>query len=160
MTPRRARAALSPHHFRRSCSHVNSNQDQHGQGRAGSSGRHRGSLDRQRHRVVPGAGARRRPERRRRPETPGVCRADRGRVIIAAFAWASIRKRAKDPARTLSKLVPIVVVVSFLADVPAFFLPGASAVGVIALMVMHVVVAAAAVPIFHRVLPVHTLVAA
>lgn len=75
-------------------------------------------------------------------------------VIIAAFAWASIRKRAKDPAHTLGKLVPIVVVVSFLADVPVFFLPGASAVGVIALMVMHVVVAAVAVPIFRRVLPV------
>lgn len=75
-------------------------------------------------------------------------------VIIAAFAWASIRKRAKDPARTLGRLVPIVVVLSFLADVPVFFLPGASAVGVIALMVMHVVVAAVAVPVFRRVLPV------
>ncbi len=75
-------------------------------------------------------------------------------VIIAAFAWASIRKRAKDPARTLGKLVPGVVVLSFLADVPVFFLPGASVVGVIALMVMHVVVAAVAVPIFRRILPV------
>lgn len=75
-------------------------------------------------------------------------------VIIAAIAWATIRKRAKDPARTLGKLVPIVVVVSFLADVPVFFLPGASIVGVIALMVMHVVVAAVSVPIFRRVLPV------
>jgi hypothetical protein len=74
-------------------------------------------------------------------------------VVIAAFAWASIRKRANDPARTLGRLVPIVVAVSFLADVPVFFLPGASAVGVIALMVMHVVVAAVAVPIFRRVLP-------
>ncbi|WP_434446675.1 DUF6069 family protein [Lentzea sp. E54] len=81
-------------------------------------------------------------------------------VIIAAFAWASIRKRAKDPARTLGKLVPIVVAVSFLADVPMFFLPGASVVGIIALMLMHVVVAAVAVPIFHRVMPVRTLVAA
>ncbi|HEX8869962.1 MAG TPA: DUF6069 family protein [Lentzea sp.] len=75
-------------------------------------------------------------------------------VIIAAFAWASIRKRAKDPARTLGKLVPIVVVLSFLADVPVYFLPGASLVGVLALMVMHVVVAVVAVPIFRRVLPV------
>ena len=75
-------------------------------------------------------------------------------VIIAAVAWATIRKRAKDPARTLGKLVPIVVAVSFLADVPVFFLPGASVVGVLALMVMHVVVAAVAVPIFRRVLPV------
>ncbi|SFQ98829.1 hypothetical protein SAMN04488564_101716 [Lentzea waywayandensis] len=75
-------------------------------------------------------------------------------VIIAAIAWATIRKRAKDPARTLGKLVPIVVVVSFLADVPVFFLPGASVVGVLALMVMHVVVAAVSVPIFRRVLPV------
>ncbi|MET8761501.1 DUF6069 family protein [Lentzea sp. NPDC004782] len=75
-------------------------------------------------------------------------------VVIAAFAWASIRKRAEDPARTLGKLVPIVVAVSFLADVPVFFLPGASAVGVVALMVMHVVVAAVAVPVFHRVLPI------
>jgi hypothetical protein len=75
-------------------------------------------------------------------------------VLIAAVAWASIRKRAEDPARTLGRLVPIVVVLSFLADVPVFFLPGASAVGVFALMVMHVVVAAVAVPIFRRVLPV------
>lgn len=75
-------------------------------------------------------------------------------VIIAAFAWASIRKRAKNPARTLGKLVPIVVAVSFLADVPVFFLPGASPIGVLALMLMHVVVAAVAVPILHRTLPV------
>lgn len=81
-------------------------------------------------------------------------------VVIAAFAWASIRKRAKDPARTLGKLVPIVVVLSFLVDVPVFFLPGASIVGVVALMVMHVVVAAVAVPIFRRVLPVRASVAA
>lgn len=81
-------------------------------------------------------------------------------VIIAAFAWASIRKRAKDPARTLGKLVPIVVVLSWLLDVPLFFQPGADVVGIVALMVMHVVVAAVAVPIFHRVLPVRTLVAA
>lgn len=74
-------------------------------------------------------------------------------VIIAAFAWASVRKRAKDPARTLGKLVPIVVVLSFLADVPVFFLPGASVTGVVALMLMHIVVAAVAVPLFHRVLP-------
>ncbi|MDT7786986.1 MAG: hypothetical protein QOF58_5405 [Pseudonocardiales bacterium] len=75
-------------------------------------------------------------------------------IIIAALAWSSIRKRAKDPARTLGKLVPIVVAVSFLADVPVFFLPGASAIGVLALMVMHIVVALVAVPILHRVLPV------
>jgi hypothetical protein len=81
-------------------------------------------------------------------------------VIVAATAWASIRKRAKDPARTLGRLVPIVVVLSFLADVPVFFLPGASTTGVVALMVMHVVVATVAVPIFHRVLPVRTPVAA
>ncbi|MET9632509.1 DUF6069 family protein [Lentzea sp. NPDC006480] len=75
-------------------------------------------------------------------------------VIIAAFAWASIRKRAKDPARTLAKLVPAVVAISFLADVPVYFLPGASIIGVLALMLMHIVVALVAVPIFHRVLPV------
>lgn len=80
-------------------------------------------------------------------------------VVIAAFAWASIRKRAKDPARTLGNLVPIVVVLSFLVDVPVFFLPGATIVGVVALMVMHVVVAAVAVPIFRRVLPVRASVA-
>lgn len=75
-------------------------------------------------------------------------------VIIAAIAWATIRKRAKDPARTLGKLVPIVVAVSLLVDVPVFFLPGASIIGVLALMVMHVVVAVVAVPVFRRVLPV------
>ncbi|SEQ77114.1 hypothetical protein SAMN05216188_10544 [Lentzea xinjiangensis] len=77
-------------------------------------------------------------------------------VVVAAVAWAVIRRRAEDPARTLGRLVPVVVVLSFLADVPLFFLPGASVVGVVALMVMHVVVAAVAVPIFHRVLPVRT----
>jgi hypothetical protein len=75
-------------------------------------------------------------------------------VIIAAISWAAIRRRAQDPARTLGKLVPIVVAVSLLADVPVFFLPGTSVVGVLALMVMHVVVAAVSVPIFRRVLPV------
>lgn len=75
-------------------------------------------------------------------------------VIVAAVVWARIRRRSSRPRAVLGKLVPIVVGVSFLADVPVFFVDGADVLGVFALMVMHVVVAVVAVPIFHRVMPV------
>ena len=74
-------------------------------------------------------------------------------VIIAAVAWALIRRKAARPNALLRKLVPIVVAVSLLPDLALFAIPGASPVGVIALMLMHVVVAAIAVPVFQKVLP-------
>jgi hypothetical protein len=74
-------------------------------------------------------------------------------VLVGAVGWAVVRARTKNPSAVLSWLVPVAVVVSFAADVPLFFVPGASPVGVIALMLMHVVVAANAVPVYRRVLP-------
>ncbi|WP_158841466.1 DUF6069 family protein [Saccharothrix deserti] len=74
-------------------------------------------------------------------------------VVVAAVAWSLIRSRAKRPNALLRKLVPIVVVVSLLPDLPLFGIAGASAIGVIGLMVMHFVVAGVAVPIFAKVLP-------
>lgn len=74
-------------------------------------------------------------------------------VIVAAVAWSLIRRRAARPNAVLRKVVPIVVAVSLLPDLMLFGIPGASPVGVIALMLMHVVVAAIAVPIFQKVLP-------
>jgi hypothetical protein len=74
-------------------------------------------------------------------------------VVVAAAAWAVIRRKAARPNALLRKLVPAVVVVSLVPDVLLFGVPGASPVGVIALMLMHVVVAAIAVPIFRTVLP-------
>jgi hypothetical protein len=74
-------------------------------------------------------------------------------VIVAAVAWALIRSKAARPNAVLRKLVPIVVAVSLVPDLLLFGIPGASPVGVVALMLMHVVVAAVAVPIFQKVLP-------
>ncbi|NGY62220.1 hypothetical protein G7043_25160 [Lentzea sp. NEAU-D13] len=74
-------------------------------------------------------------------------------VIVVAVAWALIRSKAARPNALLRKLVPIVVAVSLLPDLLLFGIPGASPVDVVALMLMHVVVAAVAVPTFRTVLP-------
>lgn len=74
-------------------------------------------------------------------------------VIVAAVAWSLIRAKAKRPNAVLRTLVPVVVVVSLLPDLPLFGIAGASAIGVVALMSMHFVVAGIAVPIFAKVLP-------
>lgn len=74
-------------------------------------------------------------------------------VVIAAAGWALIRAKSRHPRSLMNKLVPVVVAVSFLADIPLFTLEGAHVAGVIALMLMHVVVAGVAVPIFRKVLP-------
>jgi hypothetical protein len=74
-------------------------------------------------------------------------------VVVAAGAWALIRGKAKRPNALLRKLVPIEVVVSLLPDLPLFGLANASPIGVIALMLMHFLVAGVAVPIFAWVMP-------
>lgn len=77
-------------------------------------------------------------------------------VLIAAAAWAIIRARSARPGRLLRTLVPAVVIVSFVPDIMVGATkgqPGTSWGAVIALMVMHVVVAAVAVPAYQRLLP-------
>ncbi|MFF1303529.1 DUF6069 family protein [Streptomyces sp. NPDC058307] len=80
-------------------------------------------------------------------------------VLIAAAAWAIIRARSARPARLLRTLVPVVLIVSLIPDVMVGISdsrPGTSWGAVIALMVMHVAVAAVAVPTFQRLLPLPT----
>jgi hypothetical protein len=77
-------------------------------------------------------------------------------VLIAAAAWAIIRARLARPAPLLRILVPVVLIVSLIPDIMVGISdsqPGTSWGAVIALMVMHVAVAAVAVPAYRRLLP-------
>jgi len=72
-------------------------------------------------------------------------------LLIAALAWSAVRAKASDPAAVLRRLVPVVVVISLIPDV--LVAVGMSAVGGIALGLMHLVVATAGVLAFRRFLP-------
>jgi hypothetical protein len=77
-------------------------------------------------------------------------------VLIAATGWAAIRRWAKRPAAMLRWLVPAVLVVSFVPDLALLASdaqPGTSVLAVVALILMHIAVAAVAVPVFRAVLP-------
>lgn len=81
-------------------------------------------------------------------------------VLAGAAAWAIVRARSARPAGLLRTLVPVVVLVSLVPDVllgVSDSEPGTSWGAVVALMVMHVVVAAVAVPAFRRFLPLDGL---
>jgi hypothetical protein len=72
--------------------------------------------------------------------------------ILAGWAgWALLQRRARNPHRTLSVLIPVVLVLSFVPDLLllAFrFIPGTTPGAAVALMVMHLVVAGVAVPAY------------
>ena len=72
-------------------------------------------------------------------------------LLIGALAWSAVRAKASDPAAVLRRLVPVVVVISLIPDV--LVAVGMSAVGGIALGLMHLVVATAGVLAFRRFLP-------
>jgi len=76
-------------------------------------------------------------------------------VVAGLVGWLLIRRTA-NAAATLRWLVPTVLVLSLVPDVLLGFSdrPGVSWGAVLALMVMHVVVTAAAVTTFSRLLPV------
>ncbi|MEV5430553.1 DUF6069 family protein [Streptomyces sp. NPDC052701] len=79
-------------------------------------------------------------------------------VLIGAAGWAVVRRRSADPRALLTRLVPAVVVVSLVPDLMMFFSdykPHADAAGIIALMLMHVAVAAIAVAAYLRALPLN-----
>ncbi len=72
-------------------------------------------------------------------------------VVAGWIGWSTVQRRAHDPRRTLSILVPAVAVASFVPDVLLLawgFIPGTTTGAVIALMVMHLVVVAVAVPAY------------
>jgi hypothetical protein len=80
-------------------------------------------------------------------------------VAAGAIGWAVIRWKANDPAKILRWLVPTVVVLSYIPDLAMLvsdFQPNANVVGVLALMIMHTVVAVCAVVALRRSLPVDT----
>ena len=69
--------------------------------------------------------------------------------------WALVRRFSPDPERLLRRLVPSVVVLSF---VPDFFQFGEGEVtGVVALLLMHIAVAVIAVPTYYRVMPLSSV---
>ena len=72
--------------------------------------------------------------------------------VAAGWAgWVLVHRRARDPHRTLLVLVPVLTVLSFVPDLLllAFgFIPGTTTPAVIALMLMHLVVVAVAVPAY------------
>lgn len=78
--------------------------------------------------------------------------------LLAAFAgWRLVRARTARPFAVLRVLVPSVLVLSFIPDVALMilgFIPGSSVLGVIALMIMHLIVAGVAVPMSQALLPV------
>ena len=79
-------------------------------------------------------------------------------VLIGAVGWAVVRRRSARPRALLTRLVPTVVVVSLVPDLMMFFSdykPHADAAGIIALMVMHVAVAAVAVAAYLRAMPLN-----
>jgi len=77
-------------------------------------------------------------------------------VFGGALGWQLIRTRARQPAKLLRTLVPVVVSLSFVPDIAIGITGGFQATwgGVIALMAAHVVVAIAAVTSFATLLPV------
>ena len=76
--------------------------------------------------------------------------------FLAGLAgWSLIRAKAKNPAATLRRLVPTVVAASLIPNVLLLFADSSPGPGaVIALMLMHLVVAVFAVPAYARALPV------
>ncbi|MFF9564622.1 DUF6069 family protein [Leifsonia sp. NPDC014704] len=72
-------------------------------------------------------------------------------VVAGWVGWVLIRRRARNPRRALTIIVPIVVVASFVPDVLLAvlrFVPGTTSGAVLALALMHIVVAGVAIPAY------------
>lgn len=72
-------------------------------------------------------------------------------MVAGWIGWSVVTRRARDPRRVLGWLVPLVAVLSFVPDVLLLalgFIPGTTTTAVVALMAMHIVVLAVAVPAF------------
>ncbi|MEU4652755.1 DUF6069 family protein [Streptomyces sp. NPDC023723] len=76
-------------------------------------------------------------------------------VLAGAGGWALVRARAAHPARVLRTWIPVILLITFIPDIllGTSDQPGTSWGAVIALMVMHLVVAAVAIPAFRVLLP-------
>lgn len=72
-------------------------------------------------------------------------------LAIGWVGWLFVQSRSRNPRRTLMVLVPLVTLLSFVPDILLLavrFVPGTNAPAVIALMLMHLVVVACAVPAY------------
>jgi hypothetical protein len=79
-------------------------------------------------------------------------------VVVGWLGWQIVRRRSARPSSVLKVLVPVATVVSFIPDVALLalkFIPDSNAAAVVALMVMHVVVVALAVPGYLLAAPVN-----
>lgn len=82
-------------------------------------------------------------------------------VIFGAVGWRLIVHRSGSPRAVLRWLVPVVLVVSFVPDVALGMgllggEAGMTVAGTLALMIMHLAVAAVALPTFARLIPIDT----
>ena len=78
-------------------------------------------------------------------------------ILAGAAGWAVVRRRATQPRALLRRLVPTVLVLSFIPDVTLLFdhyKAYANTAGVLGLLAMHVAVAVVAVTAYLRALPV------
>ncbi|MFD5827131.1 DUF6069 family protein [Lentzea sp. NPDC060358] len=73
-------------------------------------------------------------------------------ILLGTLGWYLVRRFVADPRRVLRVLVPVVVVLSWIPDL-GIMAGGATLVNSLALILMHLVVAAATVPTLSRVLP-------
>ncbi|MFF4507019.1 DUF6069 family protein [Streptomyces sp. NPDC001401] len=76
-------------------------------------------------------------------------------MLAGSAGWALVRRLSRDPERLLRRLVPSVVVLSFVPDL--FEFDEGKVTGVVALLLMHVAVAAIAVPTYRRVMPLSSV---
>jgi Family of unknown function (DUF6069) len=78
-------------------------------------------------------------------------------VVAGAIGWNQVRQRSAGPRHLLARLVPAVLLLSFIPDLAVGVtraLPHTTWGGVAALMLMHLVVTASAVASYRRFLPV------
>ncbi len=78
-------------------------------------------------------------------------------VVAAVVGWRVVRSRVAHPAAVLRVLVPVVLVASFIPDAILLitrFIPGTTLLGGLSLSVMHLIVAAVAVPLAQHIAPV------
>jgi hypothetical protein len=73
-------------------------------------------------------------------------------VLVGTAGWAVVRRSSRRPRSVLRVLVPVVVVLTFGADL-GLMAGGTTLLNAVGLMLMHVVVAAATVFALARVLP-------
>ncbi|MGP3536382.1 DUF6069 family protein [Microbacterium sp. RD1] len=76
--------------------------------------------------------------------------------LVGLAGWVLVVRFARRSARVLRVLVPVLVLLTLVPDVVLLltgFLPGTTGIGVAALMLMHVLVAATAVFIGQRISP-------